>query len=146
MQAYILKSRKGARFHFGKSLGNYSTEESNALQDTSEYLHSDTLWSALVSVWAMCKPETVANFIDECKAGNFKISSAFYHVEYKDKKDKPVFFLPKPVSLNLYSFDKPKELKRIKMISLGVWQNGLSPEDWFNEEKCTLLQKKRSLP
>jgi CRISPR-associated protein Csm4 len=137
MQAYILKSNLGTRFCFGKALGAYTNEVNNAQKTTSDYLHSDTLWSALVNAWAFCCPETVESFIDECKNGNFKLSSAFYCVEYNKKQ---VFFLPKPVSLNLFSFNEPKKLKKIKFISKGVWESGLLPTDWFNADKCTLLQ------
>jgi CRISPR-associated protein Csm4 len=137
MQTYILKSNLGTRFRFGEALGAYTEETHNAQKTTSDYLHSDTLWSALVNAWAFCSSETVESFISECKNGNFKLSSAFYCVEYNDNK---VFFLPKPVSLNLFSFDEPKKLKKIKFISKGVWESALLPTEWFNTDKCTLLQ------
>jgi CRISPR-associated protein Csm4 len=137
MQAYILKSNLGTRFRFGEALGAYTEETHNAQKTTSDYLHSDTLWSALVNAWAFCNPETVENFISECNNGNFKLSSAFYCVEYNAKK---VFLLPKPVSMNLFSIDEPKKLKKIKFISKGVWESGLLPTDWFNADKCTFLQ------
>jgi CRISPR-associated protein Csm4 len=137
MQAIILKSNLGTRFHFGKALGAYIEENHNAQKTTSDYLHSDTLWSALVNAWTFRCPETVESFIAECKKGNFKLSSAFYCVEYNKEQ---VFFLPKPVSLNLVKFAEPKKLKKVKFISKGVWENGLQPEDWFNSDTCTLLQ------
>ena len=137
MQAYILKSNLGTRFHFGEALGAYTEEQSNVQKTTSDFLHSDTLWSALVNAWVFCHPESVEDFITECKKGYFKLSSAFYCVEYPDKQ---VFFLPKPASLNLFKFDEPKKLKKIKFISKGVWESGLLPENWFNSSKCTLIQ------
>ena len=140
MQAYILRASPGSRFHFGEALGAYTEEQSNAQKTTSEYLHSDTLWSALVNAWAFCHPDSVEDFIDECRKGHFKLSSAFYCVEYPNT-DTQVFFLPKPVSLNLFQFEEPKKLKKIKFISKGVWESGLLPDDWFNPDKCTLLQK-----
>ena len=137
MQAIILKSNPGTRFRFGEALGAFPEERHNAQKSTSQFPHSDTLWSALVNAWALCCPETVENFISECKDGKFKLSSAFYCVEYPDKQ---VFFLPKPASLHLFQFDEPKKLKQIKFISKGVWETGLLPKDWFNSEKCSLLQ------
>jgi CRISPR-associated protein Csm4 len=150
MQVIILKSNFGTRFRFGEALGAYTEDESNSTKTTSEYLHSDTLWSALVNAWALACTDTVECFIDECRKGNFKLSSAFYCIEFSDRyyglstqspeTKKKVFFLPKPVSLNLFAFDEPKKLKRIKFISKGIWESGLLPKDWFNADKCTLLQ------
>ncbi|MFA7589483.1 MAG: type III-A CRISPR-associated RAMP protein Csm4 [Acholeplasmataceae bacterium] len=136
MQAIILRSKDGSRFHFGKALA-VGKNDANALASVSEYLHSDTLWSALVNAWALSSPDTIENFISECRNEKFKLSSAFYCLEYNHKS---IFFLPKPASLNLCQFNEPKKLKKIKFISKGIWENGLLPEDWFNPEKCTLLQ------
>ena len=137
MQAIILKSNPGTRFRFGEALGAFPEGMHNAQKSTSQYLHSDTLWSALVNAWALCCPETIEDFISECKNGGFKLSSAFYYVEFKENN---VYFLPKPVSLNLFQFDEPKKLKKVRFISKGVWETGLLPKDWFNSEKCVLLQ------
>jgi CRISPR-associated protein Csm4 len=137
MQVCLLKSKKDARFHFGESLYAGAKEEYNNLQTVSHFLHADTLFSAIVSAWALTNPETVEDFIVICKRGDFKISSAFYCVETKQKT---VFFLPKPVSLNLFHFNEPEKLKQIQMISTGIWEKGLLPHDWFDTKKCTLLQ------
>ena len=137
MQAYILKSNPGTRFRFGEALGAYTEEQSNTQKTTSEFLHSDTLWSALVNAWTLCCPQTVEDFISECENGKFKLSSAFYCVEFEENI---IYFLPKPVSLNLFRFAEPKKLKEVRFISKGVWEAGLLPEDWFNPSKCVLLQ------
>lgn len=139
MKAFILNSNSGVRFRFGKAMGAYTEETHNTQKATSEYLHSDTLWSALVNAWALSSPETVDEFIKACNKGEFKLSSAFF--SYHLDGNNVIYFLPKPVSLNLAKFAEPKRLKKIKFISKGVWENGLIPEDWFNKEKCTLLQK-----
>ena len=137
MQAIILKSNFGTRFRFGEALGASTEEIHNTPKSTSLYLHSDTLWSALVNAWALCCPETVENFISECRNGKLKLSSAFYCVENKGKN---IYFLPKPVSLNLFQYTEPRRLKKVRFISKGVWEGGLLPEDWFDSGKCTLLQ------
>ena len=137
MQTIILKSNPGTRFRFGEALGAFTEETHNAQKSTSQYIHSDTLWSALVNAWALHSPETVDNFVSACKNGQFNLSSAFYCVEYSGKH---VYFLPKPISLNLLQYDEPKKLKKIKFISKGVWEDGLLPNDWFDSEKCTLVQ------
>ncbi|MBW6536427.1 MAG: hypothetical protein K0B11_15565 [Mariniphaga sp.] len=137
MQAIILKSKPGTRFRFGEALGAFTEETHNAQKSTSKYLHSDTLWSALVSVWALACPDSLENFFVACNEGKFKLSSAYYCVEYKSNN---IFFLPKPVSLNFFKTEEPKRLKRIKFISKGVWEQGVLPDDWFNSNKCILLQ------
>lgn len=137
MQAIILKSNFGTRFRFGEALGAFPEEMHNAQKSTSRHPHSDTLWSALVNAWALCCPETTEDFIFECKDGKFNLSSAFYCVEFERNN---VYFLPKPVSLNLFQFDEPKKLKKVRFISKGVWESGIMPDDWFNPAKCTLLQ------
>ncbi len=137
MQAIILKSNPGTRFRFGEALGAYTEELNNAQKTTSDYLHSDTLWSALVNAWALTCPDSLENFLLACNNGQFKLSSAFYCVEYKGNK---VFFLPKPATLNLFQTDEPKKLKRIKFISKGIWEQGVLPNEWFDKSKCTLLQ------
>jgi len=137
MQAIILKSNPGTRFRFGEALGAYTEELNNAQKTTSDYLHSDTLWSALVNAWALACPDSLENFLLACSNGEFKLSSAFYCVEYKEDK---VFFMPKPVSLNLFKTDEPKRLKRVHFISKGVWEQGILPDDWFDNNQCTLLQ------
>lgn len=139
MQAIILKSNPGTRFRFGEALGAYTEELHNAQKTTSDYLHSDTLWSALVNSWALACPDSLENFLSACNNGQFKISSAFYCVQFIENK---VFFLPKPATLNLFKTDDPKKLKRIKFISKGIWEQGVLPNEWFDKSKCTLLQNK----
>lgn len=137
MQTIILKSNPGTRFRFGEAIGAYTEETHNAQKTTSQYLHSDTLWSALISTWALVCPDSLENFLLACNNGKFKLSSAFYCVEYKGNN---VFFLPKPINLNLFKTEWPKKLKRIKFISKGVWEQGVLPVEWFDDKKCTLLQ------
>lgn len=145
MKVIILHSRPGTRFHFGKALGAFSEESHNTQKMTSDHLHSDTLWSALVNAWALSCPESVDDFIAHCSRGKFKLSSAFFCFDrrlYEDQKDKYnyIFFLPKPISLNLFKVSEPKKMKNIKFISKGVWEKGIMPDEWFDTDKCILLQ------
>jgi CRISPR type III-A-associated RAMP protein Csm4 len=139
MQAIILKSSTGTRFHFGEALGSAEGRNANALQAISSILHSDTLFSAIVNAWALRNPETVDEFIASCRRNEFRISSGFYCLKIGERI---IFFLPKPVTLNFCAnaTDNPKALKRLKMISVGVWEKGLLPDDWSDKTKCTLLQ------
>lgn len=150
MKIIILNSKPDTRFHFGKALGAFTEESHNTQKMTSDYLHSDTLWSALVNAWALSCPDTVDDFIDYCNNGIFKISSAFYCFVpqlYEEQKNlnKAVFFLPKPTSLNLFKFSEPKKMKKVKFISKGVWENGLMPGDWFNSDKCIISPNEEAI-
>jgi len=142
MKAVLLNFNEGTRFHLGKAMGAFTEETNNSQKTTSDYIHSDTLWSALVNAWALSNPDTVDVFISECKAEKFLISSAFYHYVNSDNggKNSNIFFLPKPTSLNLYKFSDPKKLKKVRFISKGVWEKGILPDDWFNSKICTLIQ------
>lgn len=142
MKAIILNSNANARFRFGKALGAFTEEVHNTQKTTSEYLHSDTLWSALVNAWALSSPDSLSNFISSCERDEFKISSAFYSYHLSGEEDEIIYFFPKPVSLNLVKYAEPKQLKKIKFISKGVWELGLMPDEWFDEDKCTLLQNR----
>lgn len=142
MKAFYLKIPQGARFHFGVAMGVYPEEESNNRKISSEILHSDTLFSALVNAWALTCPDTLQTFIKECESHKFALSSAFYHV-YNRANGKHIYFLPKPVTIDLTVLKNSADLKRlrkIEMISKGIWESGLHPEEWFNAEKCTLVQ------
>ncbi|HPL06169.1 MAG TPA: type III-A CRISPR-associated RAMP protein Csm4 [Bacteroidales bacterium] len=142
MKAVLLNINDGTRFHLGKAMGAFTEETNNSQKTTSDYIHSDTLWSALVNAWALRCPGTVDDFVSECKTRKFLISSAFYYFVNSKNGDKNsnIFFLPKPASLNLYKFSEPKKLKKIRFISKGVWEKGILPNDWFNSDICTLIQ------
>jgi len=143
MQSYILKVTPGTRFRFGKAQGVYPENESNAQKSTSGIFHSDTLFSALVNAWAICHPETLDMFLDSCRSGKFTTSSGFYHVSDKRKKT-DVFFLPKPVCINLHTFREHKKLRKVEFISKGIYEQGILPEEWFEEHgRCILLQNGR---
>ena len=83
MQAYILKSNIRTRFRFGEALGAVPEDRHNMQKTTSDYLHSDTLWSALVNVWAFVCSETVGCFIDECKMTTSKILQLSFKLNIK---------------------------------------------------------------
>jgi CRISPR type III-A-associated RAMP protein Csm4 len=51
-----------------------------------------------------------------------------------------LYFLPKPLHLNLVKTDHPKDLKKIQFISKEVWALGLNPNDW--KTKCKIIDKR----
>lgn len=133
-KAIILKCNANTRFHSGK----IRVDTTNMLEDTSEILHSDTLFSALVNLAAKVMPEKVEAIITWFQTNKIKISSIFYCIE---KNNQYLYFLPKPLNFNITKagIDR-KSVKRIRYISKGIWEQKVKSEDWFNEAKCTVLQ------
>lgn len=147
MKAVILKCRPNAQFHFGQIAIDVDT----SLNDTAEHLHSDTLYSAIISTAARVLPEKAA--ADICSFEQFlqafdsiggqapaiTLSSAFYCLEMDGKY---IYFLPKALHFNLFSTNAYKELKKIQYISAKIWQTGLQPDQWLNEKECVIIQGK----
>ena len=114
MQAYKLKFKSG--FHID-DYGNRSYSQSQP------FIHSDTLSSALLSVWALRRPERMREII---KSPPYLLSSAF---PFYGK----TFFLPLPKGRALIdenSFkEKPSEednikktLKKVQFIPFELWE------------------------
>jgi len=134
---YYLKTLPNARFHFGE------VSKESSLSSSSTYAYSDTLFGAILHNAFILNQEKATHLLEEMNAGKIAISSAFFYI--KKEKSEKIVFLPKPVIYDTYqilddSID-PKKIKKVEMISKGVWESGYSPEDWFNTKKCRSLQK-----
>ena len=135
-KAIILQCRADSKFHSGK----IRVDTTNMLEDTSEILHSDTLFSALVNLAAKVMPNQVEDLIAAFRAHEIKVSSIFYCLENKGKY---IYFLPKPLNFNVVqSGADRKSVKKINFISKGVWEQKTEATHWFDESKCTVLQNK----
>jgi len=120
MQAIKLKCNSRNRFRLGKiDIGH-----------TTDWLHSDTLFSALVNAYLYLYGETQTNLlIYKFHQRKICISSAFYLVEIlKDKAvHQRIFFLPKPTgriySQNCKDDDGSlnKRVKKIQFLSKDVF-------------------------
>jgi CRISPR-associated protein Csm4 len=120
MQAILLIPESGAQFHLGE----------RELDDTSDILHADTLFSALANVYEMAL-SGAGTIIDLMKSGKLRFSSGFYALQYNKQS---LFFLPKPPVEYSGATDQ-KKLKQVKYISLGVWKKFLECFDYQNPEK-----------
>lgn len=130
LQAYLLRCKPRARFHFGK----VAPDNNTSLNATSEWLHSDTLFSAVVNILAALYPVTeVDDLVEHFRNSDIRLSSAFYCLM---QGESPIFFLPKPVHYRSAS----KQLNRVKFISKAVWEEGWKPDDWGDPTKCVFLQ------
>jgi CRISPR-associated protein Csm4 len=142
MEAIILKCKPNSQFHFGQ----VAIDADTSLNDTSEFIHSDTLFSALINLAArMYSEKEVENLIQAFGYNAFentkpevRISSAFYCLQ---KGESVVYFLPKPLNCQLEKGTNHKELKAIEFISKSVWEKGLKADEWFDRAQCCIVQK-----
>lgn len=138
-KAVILKCLPQSRFHFGR----VGLDVNTSLNDSSIIPHSDTLFSAMIHVGARLLEHDaevdalVDLFRGENAAPKVKISSGCYCLE--NAKGDFLYFLPKPLHLNLIKTEHPKDLKKIQFISKEVWELGLNPNDW--KTKCKIIDK-----
>lgn len=106
MKAILLVPENGAQFHLGET----------SLDDTSDILHADTLFSALTNVYAFAF-DGAKRFIGMITEGKLSFSSGFYALLYQEN---PVLFLPKP-AIDFSERSDPKRLKKVRYLSTGVW-------------------------
>ncbi len=134
MKAIRIPLKPHMHFHFGE----FKIDNNVALSNTSLFAHSDTLFSALVNVYA----DVFGNadrFAADFRDGVLKISSLFYYLK---KGDYFVYLLPKPVFLDIFSpRDGNHKLRnKIKFLSKGVWEKGFVASDWINGTEYRLIQ------
>ena len=110
MQAILLIPGNGSQFHLGET----------GLDDSSDLLHSDTLFSALANVYE-CALSGAKTFIDLVENGQLSFSSGLYAMLKKDSEEPPLLFLPKP-TVTYSEVEDRKRYKSIKYFSLGVWE------------------------
>lgn len=148
MKAVLLKCPPYARFHFGMT----GLDENSSLHQTSEVLHSDTLFAALMVLCNKIFPNTgkIERLKEGFETGAVKLSSAGYFLDIKeylengDETNKRVFFLPKPDYFGLINKDTSlrKKVKKIAFLSKGIWEKGLDLADWFDTDKCVIIQNR----
>lgn len=132
-KAIVLRCRPGSQFHFGK----IAVDDETSLDETSDILHSDTLFSALVELSARAFPDFVDELIKCFDENLVRISSGFYLVELK-KTGETIFFLPKPCTTEVG--EKNKVQRKIRFISKGVWEAGIPSKKWTDKSECVILQ------
>lgn len=121
MHLVKLKTRPGAQFHFG----NRVSFENSALNSTDKYLHSDTLFSALVNVAS--KIGAANELVEEMNSTN-RISSAFYMLE--NESNPPVYFLPRPTIPLTNCGSSFKLIKQKVFVSREVLEKGIEMCRW----------------
>jgi CRISPR-associated protein Csm4 len=134
MNVAILKVKPNSRFHFGKVALDVNT----GLLDTSEIIHSDILYNALISnIAQLGDTEKVDCLIGAFKNGNIVLSSGFFCIEKKENDFS--YLLPRPVHAQNYieTYEDIKKVKAIKFVSPEVLQT--NPREWVIESKTSVL-------
>jgi len=136
MKAILFRCPPGGQFHFGR----IALDDKTSLDDTSTTYHSDTLCSALIATaYNVFDTATADEVLKTFMAGSVRFSSLFFCLENKvgkgqDAEQRHVFFLPKPIHLDLGDYEQPKRVRKVMAISKGVWEAGLLPAEWWDEK------------
>lgn len=137
MKAIILVCKPRSRFHFG----GIAPDESAWLNTSDKWLHSDTLFSALINIAAeVYSTSDVEEILHAFENGSVRISSGFYMLA-DSKMSSPVFLLPKPAHYVLEIIDSPeasKKFNKVRFISKRVWEAGWGWKEW--QEHCWFMQ------
>jgi len=141
MQAVILKCPPYAQYHFGR----IAPDQNTSLDDTSTFIHSDTLFSAIINMAAkMLDKSELDVLIDDFDTGKIKMSSGFYLLQIEGKN---IFFLPKPAWCIADTTGESKtdshhlkSIKKVAFISKTVWEMGIPVAEWGKE--CRFIQDK----
>ena len=129
MKTISLHCKPNTRFHFGK----VGIDPDASLNDTSHYLHSDTLYSAIINIAVLLygdKSTEFTHILNAFKNGEIKMSSVFYCI---DNINSRIYFLPKPCHWQRSVKSNFKEYNKIKFISKGIWEQGIHPNRWDTE-------------
>lgn len=125
LQVVKLNCRPGSQFHLGE---NISFRDA-VLHTSSNHIHSDTLYSALVNVASKFGIADPKNILKDCI-----ISSVFYAIT---KDDNIIYFLPR-INVPLYGMDNFKEIKKIAFVSPNVYKTGIPVRYWLDQPDFVL--------
>ncbi len=123
-----------SRFHFGE----FNIDVNIALSSTSNFAHSDTLFSALINSYNLVGDAN--SFVKQFINSQINISSLFYYIK---RGNKQILFLPKPVFLEI---DAPNDghhkfRNKIGFISLSIWNQGFNQNEWTTDKYRVINNK-----
>lgn len=111
MLALLLRCREGVQFHLGEQ----------SLEDTSELVHADTLFSALANVYSLAY-DAAGEWVSHVREGRIRLSSGMHCLE-RSWYPEPVFFVPRPPLRYGGAAGEPrsaKQLRRVRYVSAGL--------------------------
>lgn len=130
---------------FGRNLVHFG-ETGIGIEETSERVKSDTLFSALISSYArLFEKEKVENLLAQLNQNNppFCHSSTFIYKKYQNKY---TYYLPKPLIFPTgYNIDDDldftKTYRKIAYLPLTVWKKWYQQEGFTDQDKQELIAK-----
>jgi CRISPR-associated protein Csm4 len=133
MHLLLLRCRDGAQFHLGET----------SLEDSSELLHADTLFSALANLYALAYG-AAEEWIAHVREGRVRLSSGLHCVELPGREE-PLYFVPLPplrYAVAGADDETARRLRRVRYVSLGLLERiraGLAADDAGDElPRCAL--------
>jgi CRISPR-associated protein Csm4 len=110
MHVLVFRCRDGAQFHFGET----------SLEDSSELLHADTLFSAFANLYALAY-DAAEEWIAHVREGRIRFSSGMHCVELPGRTE-PLFFVPLPRVRFAGALDgaAARRLRKLRFVSMGV--------------------------
>lgn len=132
------------RLKFGRNVTHFG-ELGIGLEETSERVRSDTLFSAWISAYARLFPNDVELLIDRCKQPTplFRLSSTFI---YQEINGQLIDYLPRPLKFprNYPIGDDlafTKTFKGLKYLPLSIWQRWYQGEGFTEVDRDELIAK-----
>ncbi|NEZ58580.1 type III-A CRISPR-associated RAMP protein Csm4 [Adonisia turfae] len=135
------------RLNFGRSPTHFG-ETGIGLEQTSERIRSDALFSAWISAYARLFPGDIETLLDQCQTANppFRLSSTFVYRRSLDKPDQFIDYLPKPIqhpagypSTSERELKITKTYKKIHYLPLKIWQRWYQGTGFSNEDYDALV-------
>jgi CRISPR-associated protein Csm4 len=128
MQTVLLEIEPFTRFHFGE----HAVDNKTGLSSTSSYMHSDSLFSALVNNLAKVSYDKASALVDLFKSKKTSISSLFYCLT---NGTDTTYLLPKPVNSSIMVSDEVeyhmlKEIKKTEFLSKTILET--YGENWIH--------------
>ncbi|EAW35298.1 hypothetical protein [Lyngbya sp. PCC 8106] len=116
------------------------------MEETSDRVHSDTLFSAWISAYArLFGKDAVEELLEQFQPDVeplFRLSSTFI---YRQIQSKTIYYLPRPIQRPINYPDDDlefsKEYKKLNYLPLEVWQPWYQGEGWIKSDEDELIAK-----
>lgn len=131
------------KLNFGRNPVHFG-ELGIGIEETSERVHSDTLFSAWVSVYArLFGKVAVEGLLREIQEKpSFRLSSTF---TYRQVDGKPIYYLPRPLQRPINypedDFEFTKAYKKLNYLPLEIWQRWYQGKGFIESDRLELIAK-----
>ncbi|MGA9379964.1 MAG: type III-A CRISPR-associated RAMP protein Csm4 [Phormidium sp.] len=132
---------EGNPVHFG--------ELGIGMEETSDRIHSDTLFSAWISAYArLFGKDAVEELLQQFQTQEeppFRLSSTFI---YRQVEGENIYYLPRPfkrpINYPKHDFDFAKEYKKLNYLPLKIWQCWYQGQGWTKSDEEELKAKAKA--